>query len=93
MANSPYLYATENEPQQDWIDNFLTQLGSSDTIDVSQGIDWGVLPGPFANPEQGVGFGIAAVGLYAPSDWVETTPYSTLAIKSYISSTGSYGLG
>ncbi|HIF9494325.1 TPA: BamA/TamA family outer membrane protein [Photobacterium damselae] len=93
MVNSPYLYATENEPQQDWIDNFLTQLGSSDTIDVSQGIDWGVLPGPFANPEQGVGFGIAAVGLYAPSDWVETTPYSTLAIKSYISSTGSYGLG
>jgi len=29
MVNSPYLYATENEPQQDWIDNFLTQLGSS----------------------------------------------------------------
>ncbi len=81
------------EQEQDWIDNLLTELGSSETINVEDGIDWGVLPGPFVNPEQGFGFGVAAVGLYAPSDWVETTPYSTVAVKSYVSTSGSYGLG
>lgn len=88
-----YPVIAESASQKNWIDNTLEYFGSSDKIDVSQGIDWGVLPGPFANPEQGVGIGAAAVGLYAPYDWVETTPYSTLAIKSYFSSTGSYGLG
>lgn len=53
----------------------------------------GVLLGPFANPDQEVEFGLAAVGLYSPAGWTPKTPYSTLAIKSYISSTGSYGLG
>lgn len=78
---------------EDWVDRLLTELGSSETINVEEGIDWGVLPGPFVNPEQGLGFGVAAVGLYAPYDWVETTPFSTVAVKSYVSTSGSYGLG
>lgn len=75
------------------IDKILSKLGSSDKIDVSKGIDWGVLPGPFANPQQGVGLGIAAVGLYAPYDWKTGTPYSTLSLKSFVSTTGSFGFG
>ncbi|WP_281544574.1 BamA/TamA family outer membrane protein [Grimontia sp. SpTr1] len=89
----PTLALASETDQQDWIDKLLTELGSSETINVEEGIDWGVLPGPFVNPEQGFGFGVAAVGLYAPSDWVETTPYSTVAVKSYVSTSGSYGLG
>ncbi|WP_434356008.1 BamA/TamA family outer membrane protein [Parasalinivibrio latis] len=89
----PLSVAAAEGEEQDWLDNLLTELGSSETIDVEDGIDWGVLPGPFVNPEQGFGFGVAAVGLYAPSDWVDTTPYSTLSVKSYVSTSGSYGLG
>ncbi|CZF80954.1 Surface antigen [Grimontia celer] len=90
---APATAMASDTEQQDWIDKLLTELGSSETINVDNGIDWGVLPGPFVNPEQGFGFGVAAVGLYAPSDWVETTPYSTVAVKSYVSTSGSYGLG
>lgn len=89
----PSLTLAFERDQPDWMDSLLTELGSSDTINVEQGVDWGVLPGPFVNPEQGLGFGVAAVGLYAPSDWVDTTPYSTVAVKSYVSTSGSYGLG
>jgi outer membrane protein assembly factor BamA len=76
-----------------WVDTFLEELGSSETIDVSKGIDWAVLPGPFANPEQGFGIGIAAVGLYSPTAPTEGTPLSTINITGYGSSSGSYGVG
>lgn len=82
-----------NQAEQGWVDRLLEKLGASNHIDVSQGIDWGVLPGPFANPQQGVGLGIAAIGLYAPKGWTEGMPYSSLSVKSFISSTGSFGIG
>jgi len=81
------------EAQSGWMDNLLTQLGSSETVDESKLIDWGVLPGPFVNPEQGFGIGVAAVGLYTPYDWQQGDPYSTLTVTSYASTSGSYGLG
>jgi hypothetical protein len=62
---SSYAFSiSAKENPQSWVDTFLEELGSSEDIDVSKGIDWAVLPGPFANPEQGIG--IAAVGLYSP---------------------------
>ncbi|MGY3572543.1 BamA/TamA family outer membrane protein [Vibrio paucivorans] len=85
------LPAMAEEPQS-WLDKMLIALGSSDEVDHSKAIDWGVLPGPFFNPEQGLGIGVAAVGLYTPYDWNPTTPYSTLTISSYGSTSGSYGL-
>lgn len=83
----------QNQAQQGLVDRFLAKLGASDEIDVSKGIDWGILPGPFVNPQQGFGVGIAAVGVYAPYDWVKGTPYSTVSVKAFGSSTGSYGVG
>lgn len=81
------------KPQSSWVDNLLEKLGSSDTVDTRKLIDWGVLPGPFVNPEQGLGIGIAAVGLYTPTGWQSADPYSTLTLTSYASTSGSYGLG
>lgn len=75
------------------VDDILTKLGSSETVDESKLIDWGILPGPFVNPEQGFGIGIAAVGLYTPYDWQKGDPYSTVTVTSYGSTSGSYGLG
>ncbi len=89
---SPNVFAQESE-ESGWVDKLLTQLGSSETVDESKLIDWGVLPGPFVNPEQGVGTGVAAVGLYTPYDWQKGDPYSTLTVTSYASTSGSYGLG
>lgn len=89
---SPSVFAQESE-ESGWVDKLLTQLGSSETVDESKLIDWGVLPGPFVNPEQGFGIGVAAVGLYTPYDWQKGDPYSTLTVTSYASTSGSYGLG
>lgn len=89
---SPNVFAQESE-ESGWVDKLLTQLGSSETVDESKLIDWGVLPGPFVNPEQGFGIGVAAVGLYTPYDWQKGDPYSTLTVTSYASTSGSYGLG
>lgn len=85
--------AIANEEGSDWLEDILTELGSSETVDHSKLIDWGVLPGPFVNPEQGFGIGIAAVGLYTPSDWQASDAYSTLTVTSYGSTSGSYGVG
>ncbi|MGL5358755.1 MAG: hypothetical protein ACRDBI_03425, partial [Shewanella sp.] len=41
--------------EDDWLEQLLTQLGASATVDEDKFIDWGVLPGPFVNPEQGLG--------------------------------------
>lgn len=91
LLSSPVVLAQDE--QSNWLDNLLTQLGSSETVDESKLIDWGVLPGPFVNPEQGFGIGVAAVGLYTPYDWQKNDPYSTLTVTSYGSTSGSYGLG
>ncbi|PMH44630.1 hypothetical protein BCU68_12335 [Vibrio sp. 10N.286.49.B3] len=86
---------TQSEPvsKQNWFESVLAFFGSSDEVDVSKGIDWGVLPGPFSNPEQGTGIGIAAVGLYAPQGLESGNQISTLTISGYASSKGTYGIG
>ncbi len=87
------LSANAAEPTNGWFEQLLEDLGSSETVDHSKAIDWGVLPGPFVNPEQGFGIGMAAVGLYTPAGWLRSDPYSTLTVSSYVSTSGSYGLG
>lgn len=84
--------SAKEEPQS-WVDTFLEELGSSEDIDVSKGVDWAVLPGPFANPEQGFGIGVAAVGLYSPLETPDSAPLSTISITGYGSTSGSYGVG
>lgn len=79
--------------EQGWIDQLLAELGASETVDTSKLIDWGVLPGPFVNPEQGFGIGVAAIGLYTPTGWQQNNPLSTLKLTSYASTSGSFGLG
>lgn len=80
------------EEKQGWIDRILTKLGASDAVDVSQGIDWGVLPGPFYNPEMGFGIGAAAIGLYKPGNAAEETQLSTLSIRGFGTVKGAYGI-
>ncbi|MGR5243684.1 BamA/TamA family outer membrane protein [Vibrio alfacsensis] len=87
----PHTFAEKQD--SGWMDELLTKLGSSEAVDESKLIDWGVLPGPFVNPEQGFGIGVAAVGLYTPYDWQKGDPYSTVTATSYGSTSGSYGLG
>lgn len=86
-------FAFANPPESDWLGNLLQKFGGSETVDPKNGIDWGVLPGPFVNPLQGVGIGVAAIGLYSPEHREKQTQLSTLSIKSYASSSGSFGLG
>ncbi|AGQ92707.1 BamA/TamA family outer membrane protein [Vibrio parahaemolyticus] len=92
LLSSSYAIAIEKD-ESSLMDDILTKLGSSETVDESKLIDWGVLPGPFVNPEQGFGIGVAAVGLYMPYDWQKGEPYSTVTVTSYGSTSGSYGLG
>lgn len=92
LLSSSYAIAMEKD-ESSLMDDILTKLGSSETVDESKLIDWGVLPGPFVNPEQGFGIGVAAVGLYTPYDWQKGEPYSTVTVTSYGSTSGSYGLG
>lgn len=89
---TPHVFAMQQD-ESSLVDDILTKLGSSETVDESKLIDWGILPGPFVNPEQGFGIGVAAVGLYTPYDWQKGDPYSTVTITSYGSTSGSYGLG
>ncbi|EDL69193.1 BamA/TamA family outer membrane protein [Vibrio campbellii] len=89
---TPHVFAMQQD-ESSLVDNILTKLGSSETVDESKLIDWGILPGPFVNPEQGFGIGVAAVGLYTPYDWQKGDPYSTVTVTSYGSTSGSYGLG
>ncbi|YCO00945.1 BamA/TamA family outer membrane protein [Vibrio sp. VNB-15] len=92
MLCTPQTFASQQDDNS-LMDDILTKLGSSETVDESKLIDWGVLPGPFVNPEQGFGIGVAAVGLYTPYDWQQGDPYSTVTVTSYGSTSGSYGLG
>ncbi|WP_253649971.1 BamA/TamA family outer membrane protein [Vibrio sp. Y29_XK_CS5] len=92
LLSSSSAFAMQQD-ESSLMDDILTKLGSSETVDESKLIDWGVLPGPFVNPEQGFGIGVAAVGLYTPYDWQKGDPYSTVTVTSYGSTSGSYGLG
>ncbi|MGF1686624.1 BamA/TamA family outer membrane protein [Photobacterium japonica] len=92
-STSAFAAASADEQEKGWVDQLLVSLGSSDTVDTSKLIDWGVLPGPFVNPEQGLGIGVAAVGLYTPYDWTQGDHFSTLTLTSYASTSGSFGLG
>ncbi|WP_281188563.1 BamA/TamA family outer membrane protein [Vibrio harveyi] len=92
LLSSSSAFAMQRD-ESSLMDDILTKLGSSETVDESKLIDWGVLPGPFVNPEQGFGIGVAAVGLYTPYDWQKGDPYSTVTVTSYGSTSGSYGLG
>jgi hypothetical protein len=47
-------------------------------VDVSKGIDWGVLPGPFYNPEMGFGIGGQRSGLYKPKSAEAETQLSAV---------------
>ncbi|MFC4421303.1 BamA/TamA family outer membrane protein [Cupriavidus pampae] len=78
--------------QQSWIDRILEKLGASKEVDLSHGIDWGILPGPFYNPEMGFGIGAAAIGLYQPSNAARTTQLSTLSIRGFGTVKGAYGI-
>ncbi|WP_257993310.1 BamA/TamA family outer membrane protein [Cupriavidus pauculus] len=78
--------------KQAWIDRLLTKLGASKEVDLSKGIDWGVLPGPFYNPEMGFGIGAAAIGLYKPKGAEADTQLSTLSIRGFGTVKGAYGV-
>ena len=85
--------ANQRDAKSTWFEGFLAELGASDEYNFDDGIDWGILPGPFSNPELGVGVGVAAIGLYKATDKVVTDPLSTLSVTAFISSTGAYGAG
>lgn len=75
------------------IDRYLAKLGSDQQVNTAQGIDWGLVPGPFYTPELGIGIGVAAVGLYRPDRQQKNTPLSSLALTGFASSTGAFGFG
>lgn len=82
------------EEENNWAEDALEYLGSSESVDVADGnIDWGVLPGPFSNPEQGFGIGVAVMGLYAPQGENTGNQLSTINISGYVSTAGTYGVG
>ncbi|QOT80622.1 BamA/TamA family outer membrane protein [Cupriavidus basilensis] len=85
--------AARAEEDASWIDRLLNRLGASKEVDLSHGIDWGVLPGPFFNPEMGLGIGMAAVGLYKPSNALTGTQISTLNVRGFATTTGAVGIG
>ncbi|BDM65300.1 hypothetical protein NFHSH190041_27520 [Shewanella sp. NFH-SH190041] len=85
--------AAEASSPPSWLDKLLETFGASDSLSQEKGIDWGVLPGPFVNPKQGFGLGVAAIGLYSPAGRQADTQISSVSIKSYVSTSGSYGLG
>jgi hypothetical protein len=82
------------EPEHvSWIDKVLNKLGASKEVDVGHGIDWGVLPGPFYNPEMGLGVGVAAIGLYKPKNAEKDTQLSTLTLHGFLTTSGAFGIG
>ncbi|MBM3114391.1 BamA/TamA family outer membrane protein [Jeongeupia naejangsanensis] len=93
VLTATLLAGTARADDDSWLDRTLTRLGASKEVDLSKGIDWGVLPGPFYNPEMGVGIGMAAVGLYKPPGALPDTQLSTLTLKGFVSSVGAIGLG
>lgn len=92
LAGTAAAPSKENTQKQSLLDRVLTRLGSSKQVDLSKGIDWGVLPGPFYNPDMGLGLGMAAIGLYKPANAEETTQLSTITIRGLISTEGAFGM-
>ncbi|WP_438288359.1 BamA/TamA family outer membrane protein [Edwardsiella tarda] len=90
---SPLAGAAALLPTRAQVDSWLTQLGGDDRFDPDKGIDWGVLPGPFFNPELGLGLGAAVAGLYRPDATDTVSQNSSITLSGYISSTGAFGLG
>lgn len=84
--------APSAEAQPGWIDRILNKLGASKEVDLSHGMDWGVLPGPFYNPEMGFGIGAAAIGLYKPANAEKDTQLSTLSIRGFGTVKGAFGV-
>lgn len=80
-------------PTRAQVDKWLEHLGGDDRFDPDKGIDWGVLPGPFFNPELGLGIGAAVAGLYRPDPTDKVSQNSSLTLSGYLSSTGAFGLG
>ena len=80
-------------PSRVTVDHYLAKLGSDQQVNTAQGIDWGIVPGPFYTPELGIGIGVAAVGLYRPDRQQKNTPLSSLALTGFVSSTGAFGFG
>lgn len=95
MAQTPGAESTpEPAPAHvSWIDKVLNKLGASKEVDLSHGIDWGVLPGPFYNPEMGLGVGAAAVGLYKPKNAEKDTQLSTVTLHGFLTTSGAVGIG
>ncbi|NKF22658.1 BamA/TamA family outer membrane protein [Solimonas marina] len=78
-------------PSRDTVDGWLAKLGGDDqAVDTSNGIDWGLLPGPFYTPETSLGLGVALVGLYR-TDGDDATPLSSLTLMGFASVTGTFG--
>ncbi|WP_137926774.1 BamA/TamA family outer membrane protein [Cupriavidus sp. 2SB] len=83
----------DTPPKTAWIDKILNKLGASKEVDLSHGVDWGILPGPFYNPEMGLGLGAAAIGLYKPKNAEKDTQLSTLTLHGFVTTTGAFGIG
>ena len=93
MAQTPGAESTPEPAHMSWIDKVLNKLGASKEVDLSHGIDWGVLPGPFYNPEMGLGVGAAAVGLYKPKNAEKDTQLSTVTLHGFLTTSGAVGIG
>jgi outer membrane protein assembly factor BamA len=78
-------------PDRAQIDGLLASLGGGNTVDETDGPDWGVLPGPFYTPETSFGIGLALVGLYRTDRAAADTPQSSLTLSGFASVTGTFG--
>ncbi|WP_039057338.1 BamA/TamA family outer membrane protein [Enterobacter sp. Bisph1] len=79
-------------PGQEQIDKWLEPVSASNPCDASKGIEWGVIAGPFYNPEQGLGLGTAIVGIYRPDLNDSVSQNSTLSLNGYATLTGAFGV-
>ncbi len=53
LLSSPSAFAMQQD-ESSLMDDILTKLGSSETVDESKLIDWGVLPGPLLTQNKGL---------------------------------------
>lgn len=80
-------------PGRAQVDSWLKNVGSDNQFDPAKGVDWGILPGPFYTPEQGLGVGVALVGIYRPDSQDQMSQHSTLSLTGFASVTGAFGFG
>lgn len=79
-------------PTRQQVDRWLAPLGANRTFNPDQGIDWGIMPGPFYTPELGAGVGAVVAGLYRPDPDDHISQNSSVTLSGYASSTGAFGL-